>query len=172
MGTFLPARDRRGFRDWGWSYYILPMLEQNPLHQRLDRTLPWNHISQRPTIDTVLPIYRCPSSAKNFPGDCDYAGLTGSIHHTPLGQSPFKRGVLVYVDEDKWPFIPLASVVDGVSQTLCVSENHDLPSPEGRWVNGLNCVSHDLGRINSTVEGIRSPHPSGANAAFLDSAVA
>jgi prepilin-type processing-associated H-X9-DG protein len=169
---YLPAgRDRRLELDWSWNTRLLPMLEQGELYLRLDRARAWDDARNSPFTSAVLPIFRCPSSAKNFAGDCDYAGLTGTIRGALEGHSPFNRGALIYVDGRDLREITMASILDGVSQTLCVSENHDLVSPSGRWASGLNCLSHDRGRINSSLEGIRSQHPSGANAAFLDGSV-
>jgi hypothetical protein len=87
--------------------------------------------------------------------------------HAPTGISPFNRGLLIYVDDRNFDEIGIESVTDGVSNTLVISENHDLDAPIGCWASGLNCISHDLGRINATMEGIRSRHPGGANAVTL-----
>ncbi len=165
-----PGRNRRNDLDWSWGFYILPMLEQSSIYLSADSSKAWDDPINDKAVSTTLPIFRCPSSAYQYRGDCDYAGLTGTVRGASAGQSPFDRGSLVYVDSEDRREISLASVTDGASHTLCVSENHDLVSPIGRWASGLNCVSHDIGRINSTLEGIRSLHPSGANAVSLDGA--
>lgn len=171
MHGYLPSgRNRRNDLDWSWGFYILPMLEQANVYFEADLNKSWDDPVNKKTVDATLPVFRCPSSAKQYRGDCDYAGLTGTVRGTSAGSSPFNRGSLVYVDAMDLSEISLASVTDGTSHTLCVSENHDLASPVGRWASGLNCVSHDLGRINSTLEGIRSLHPGGANALALDGA--
>jgi prepilin-type N-terminal cleavage/methylation domain-containing protein/prepilin-type processing-associated H-X9-DG protein len=172
FGVLPPGRDQRHNNDWAWSFYILPMLEQASLYQAADRKSAWDAPVNAPIVDSVLPIFRCPSSVMEFAGDCDYAGLTGTIRNAPQGYSPFNRGLMVYVDDTIHRPLLMASVFDGISQTLCVSESHDLASPIGRWASGLNCLSHDRGSINSSREGIRSQHAGGANAAFLDGAVA
>jgi prepilin-type N-terminal cleavage/methylation domain-containing protein/prepilin-type processing-associated H-X9-DG protein len=166
-----PGRDRRKDVDWAWSFQILPMLEQAELFLGADQSLRWDATKNQIVVDRALAIFRCPSAVKNFAGDCDFAGLMGTVLNAPTGLSPFNRGVLVYVDGTDHVAIPLSSVSDGLSQTLCVSENHDLDSPVGRWASGLNCISHDYGRINSSNEGIRSSHKDGANAVYLDGAV-
>ena len=168
---YLPVgRNRRNDIDWSWGFYILPMLEQSNVYLGADQRKAWDDPSNSKVVNVTLPVFRCPSSAKQFIGDCDYAGLTGTIQGVLAGNSPFNRGSLVHVNSSDQSEIPLASVTDGTSNTLCVSESHDLLSPIGRWASGLNCVSHNLGGINSTLEGIRSLHVGGANAVSLDGA--
>ncbi len=170
-GFLPPGRNRRNDVDWSWSFYILPMLEQHAIQEQAIQEKAWDDPINANTVAKILPIYRCPSSAKQMIGDTDYAGLTGSIRGAALGENPFNRGALIYVDQVREFELPIASVTDGLSQTLCISESYDLPSPTGRWASGLNCISHDVGTVNSREDGIRSLHPNGANAVYLDGSV-
>jgi prepilin-type processing-associated H-X9-DG protein len=170
-GYLPPGRNRSNEVDWAWSFYILPMLEQHSIYDQAIQEKAWDDPVNQHPVSEILPIYRCPSSAKQMTGDMDYAGLTGTIRGAKIGENPFNRGALIYVDQTDESVISLASVTDGLSQTLCISESHDLPSPTGRWASGLNCISHDVGSINSREDGIRSLHPNGANAVYLDGAI-
>lgn len=167
-GFLPPGRNRRNDIDWAWSFYILPMLEQHSVYEQAIQDKAWDDPVNAKAIAKIFPIYRCPSSAKQMIGDTDYAGLTGTIRGAKVGENPFNRGALIYVDLDREFEISIASVTDGLSQTLCISESYDLPSPTGQWASGLNCISHDVGAINSREDGIRSLHPNGANAIYLD----
>ncbi|HUP82242.1 MAG TPA: DUF1559 domain-containing protein, partial [Pirellula sp.] len=130
---------------------------------------PWNMPEHVDSIRTVLPVFRCPSGKIDFNGDMDYAGINGTVigFNSP---DPFDRGVMVLVSRVVGP-IRLSSVTDGLSNTVCISESPDRESLAGWWIHGLNCISHDVGGINASLDGIRSLHVTGANAARLDGSV-
>jgi prepilin-type N-terminal cleavage/methylation domain-containing protein len=46
---------------WGWAAYLLPYLEQDPLHQRLDFTRPVWFPSMFGLTDLPLAVYTCPA---------------------------------------------------------------------------------------------------------------
>lgn len=163
------GRMRRQDLDYGWSYYLLPLLEQQAVYSLFNRELPWYHPSQVRHSEKVISIYRCPSSAKSLRGDIDYAGIMGTLINFQADH-PFDRGSLVYVS-DEAPEISLESVTDGISNTICISESHDRNPPAGLWISGVNCVSHDIGGLNINPEGIRSLHIGGAHAVRLDCSV-
>jgi prepilin-type N-terminal cleavage/methylation domain-containing protein len=164
-----PGRVLTNDLDYAWSFYVLPWLEQSSLHEAFDPKKPWNMPEHIDSIRTVLPIFRCPSGKIDFDGDMDYAGINGTV----IGIDPpqaFDRGVMVLVSRVAGP-IRLSSVTDGLSNTVCISESPDRESLAGLWIHGLNCVSHDVGGINANLDGIRSLHVSGANAARLDGSI-
>jgi prepilin-type N-terminal cleavage/methylation domain-containing protein/prepilin-type processing-associated H-X9-DG protein len=155
--------------EYGWSFYILPWLEQSTLYNHFDQAQPWDVGPNLPFTRRSLGVYRCPSGQKDRDGDIDYGGIKGSVIGAKSGD-PFNRGALIVVTA-KSPTIRLSQVTDGLSHTVCISENTDRELPDGVWGAGLNCISHDVGRINSNIDGIRSYHGSGANAARLDGSV-
>ncbi len=161
-----PGRVVTNNLDYAWSYYVLPWLEQSSLHNRFDPKQPWNASGHIESVRTVLPIFRCPSGKLDFDGDSDYAGINGTVIGIDPAQA-FDRGVMVLVSQVARP-IRMSSVTDGLSNTVCISENSDRESLAGLWIHGLNCISHDVGGINANLEGIRSLHGTGANAARLD----
>jgi len=168
----LPAgRMRRENLDYSWAFYILPMLEQGDHDQLFDRQQPWNALINQGLGKKAISIFRCPSATINYPGDSDYAGLSGTlIGATDAGTGFFDRGALIFVS-DQLNEITLASVSDGLSNTFCVSESPDREPNDGLWVTGIGIVSHDRGSISSSINGILSWHIGGANAARLDGSV-
>jgi prepilin-type N-terminal cleavage/methylation domain-containing protein len=156
--------------DLSWSYSILPSLEGSGLFQQVDRRESWSSASNETAAMQVMAVFRCPSSRLDFPGDTDYAGLMGTaLGHRP-GQALFNRGVMIATFGNQRP-ITLASITDGTSNSLCLSENHDRPPPDGLWISGLNCISHDYGSVNARNDGIRSLHLGGAMAVRADGSV-
>lgn len=164
-----PGRVVTNNLDYAWSFYVLPWLEQSSLYNKFDPQKPWNMSAHIDPSRTVLPIFRCPSGKTDFVGDIDYAGINGTV----IGLDPadaFDRGVMVLVSQVVGP-IRMSSVTDGLSNTVCISESPDRESMAGLWIHGLNCISHDVGGINASPDGIRSLHVTGANAARLDGSI-
>jgi len=170
-----PGRMGRNDLDHAWSFYLLPMLEQTRIYSAYDLGKPMDAPANTKLAQSVLPVYRCPSSEKNMFGDTDYAGLSGTVINLN-GQSPFNRGSLVFVYDslgDDYRYrpsyeLPLSSVTDGLSNTFCIAESPDRPAPDGSWASGINCISHDRGSVNNGGDGIRSLHVGGAHCARLD----
>jgi prepilin-type N-terminal cleavage/methylation domain-containing protein len=49
---------------WGWGFFILPYIEQDPLFRSQDPTKP---VTTSPLLATVLPTFLCPSDLANEP---------------------------------------------------------------------------------------------------------
>jgi len=168
-----PGRMGRNDLDHAWSLYILPMLEQTRIYSAYDLSKPMDAPANTKLAQSVLPVYRCPSSERNMIGDTDYVGLLGTLINLN-GQNPFNRGCLIYVydsiGEDYRPSyeLPLSSVTDGLSNTFCIAESPDRLVPDGSWASGISCISHDRGSVNKERDGIRSLHVGGAHCARLD----
>jgi prepilin-type N-terminal cleavage/methylation domain-containing protein len=132
---------------WGWAAYLLPYLEMDPLHRRLD-------IPNRPTSTglllaertTVVPAYTCPADRA--------AGVytVTDILHRSVGTAATNsyaavwgaQGVMsIYPDQGSGLFfrnskvrLP-ADVRDGASQTLAVGERPALFC-KAPWVGAIN----------------------------------
>jgi prepilin-type N-terminal cleavage/methylation domain-containing protein/prepilin-type processing-associated H-X9-DG protein len=140
---------------WGWASMILPDLEQQPLSSaiRFETALP------DPTASTArlttMNVFNCPSD--NMPRSwtatngetwlymgvvyststpiCDvagsnYVGVFGIGEPGVNGEGVFFRG----------SFLPLSTITDGLSQTLCVgerSENLNLNRGMATWVGAV-----------------------------------
>jgi hypothetical protein len=151
---------------------ILPHLEQGNLLAAYDRRKPWGDPAGNLAVaDTVLSIFRCPSSVLRQPGDTDYGGVMGSTLTSTSWQGSINNGVMIDVPERSGMRVSLGSIVDGASQTICVAESSDRPDETGRWISGFNCFSHDNGAITMANAGeIFSPHRTGAFVGFADGA--
>ena len=102
------AADPNDRRQWGWSYHILPFVEQDTIYKE-------------PVVATVrtaiVPIYYCPSRrpAKTYNNHnvIDYAGCTGT-HAEGKNSGMVEKGFE--------PFVMMVDVRDGLSNTIMVAE--------------------------------------------------
>ncbi|WP_164102316.1 DUF1559 domain-containing protein [Candidatus Laterigemmans baculatus] len=175
---FPAGRNTADGRDHSWCPVILPFMEQEVVAAGLDLSLPWDAPGQNALASqAVIPVFRCPSSVLDFPGDTDYGGMRGSIlsgggsFHSKGGL--FGSGVMIDVRNRRESSVSIAEILDGTSQTICLAEVVDrLPDAHGLWADGLNAFSHDNGPINQENSGeIYSLHPGGAYVALADGSV-
>ncbi|HEX6961147.1 MAG TPA: DUF1559 domain-containing protein [Lacipirellula sp.] len=213
-----PPSDPSSFT-MAWSSFILDHLELAALHNAMDFKLPFTHPKNLPITTQVIPIYLCPSTSRieehrtedariyNLGGmegeglACiDYLGVSGpdkdDKHPVTKIEYGRQRGVLIGTKglplEDELiepPPVTVASIVDGTSNTMCVSEctgrgagmKEDNPgvidSLHGAWASGNN-VTHIKDGINRDdppeawyKERIFSDHPTGSNVLMCDGSV-
>ena len=176
------AADVNDRRQFGWSFQILPFIEQDNLFKSTSIT----------TIRrTVVPMYYCPSrrlaELYNNHNCIDYAGCAGTA--TDGANGIVVRGFL--------PVISMAHVTDGLSNTIMIGEKQvnlsklgtntdDNESPflsgwNGDWdhyrrtfrTGGVWETPKRDYKSNSTTASQRfgSPHPSGMMAAMGDGSV-
>ena len=111
MGPSFPVQS-----GWGWVTFILPQLEQSPLHQQIEFAVANAQPVNRALIATTLPIHRCPSDsapqtiATSLPG-----GGTAFVAH---GNYPGSEEMFFPISS-----VRLKRVSDGLSQTLMVGES-------------------------------------------------
>ena len=172
--AFPPGRRVVGNVENSWCLEILHYLEQEPLRSRFDRNTPWNgSVNNLAVANTVLPVFRCPSSTMDYPGDTDFGGVMGSSLTSIIWSGAFGNGVFVEVRGMSEKGIAIAAITDGTSHTICLAESADRdPSGGGLWISGFNCFSQDNGGINASGSGeIFSKHRTGANVALADGAI-
>jgi prepilin-type N-terminal cleavage/methylation domain-containing protein/prepilin-type processing-associated H-X9-DG protein len=127
---------------WGWGAYILPYLEQTPLHQQIDfnRAVPGN-----PAVAaTVIPIYLCPSDlapAGQFAvpdafgnivlmaAPASYAACVGGDESETDGRT----GAGVFYRNSR---TRLTEITDGTSTTIMVGERA-WANANGIWVGAI-----------------------------------
>lgn len=134
-----------------WSSYILPFLEASDTHNRIRFDRVWNDVSGNATNShVVIPVYRCPSSRIDFPGDIDFGGIQGTLQSPgSRWESATRGGILIRVDAKFPDAVKQRHVKDGMSHTLVVGEVADrLNDEHGMWADGLNSFSQNNGGIN------------------------
>jgi len=174
-----------------WNVQLLPQLEEQPLWQQFNFSLPSYHAANRPVASTVLSVFICPStddtnllSPENVwkgAAFSDYGGIYGVEHPSddvtssdPTAMQTLREeflGVLIYETP-----VAAKQVADGLSKTACLAEvGLRRFSAETEWVNGNNLFAQEISTpINGTVQLINeigSPHPGGAMLAFCDARV-
>ena len=159
-------------RQIAWSAFLLPYVEQEPIHNMIDFGKPFDAPENRQPAAHVLAVYICPSVPRTSTliagrGACDYGGIYGQ---RLTGTNSPPNGTMVY---DRAISIP--EIVDGTTNTLIVSE--DAAWQDGQWINALNVfeVAHPINPPDTpytTMDNeIRSEHPGGANGLFCGGSV-
>jgi len=160
-------RSQSAARCFAWSAAILPWLEEQALHNRIDFSKPFDDPVNGEAAATEIAIYRCPS-ADDRPvsprGRSDYGGLTGERIASP--NNP-EKGPLVH-DQS----FAARDISDGLSKTIFVGECSRGPWPDGEWINGRNLFdqAHPV-NWETWEDEIRSNHAGGAMALFGDGSV-
>jgi prepilin-type N-terminal cleavage/methylation domain-containing protein/prepilin-type processing-associated H-X9-DG protein len=156
-------------RQLAWSAFLLPYIEQKPLHERVDFGKAYDSPENAPAAAEVVSTYLCPSVSRSSNlvqsrGACDYGGINGERISGPNNPP---KGTMLYDQA-----IRIEEIPDGTSTTLIVSE--DANWSDGQWINARN-VFDQAYAINylpppgEYVENeIRSKHPGGANVLFCD----
>ncbi|MCA9126257.1 MAG: DUF1559 domain-containing protein [Planctomycetales bacterium] len=153
-------------RQFAWSALLLPFLEQQNLQLQIDFRLPFDDPVNAAAAAQRIPVYECPTAQERptIRGKTDYGGLFGET----LVDRRQDDGIFLYDQR-----IRFASISDGLSNTLAVSE--DIGGPDNEWINGRN-VFVQSGGINDPHawigdNEIRSKHSGGAMLLFADSHV-
>jgi len=158
-------------RQLAWSAFLLPFIEQQGLHDRVDFDKAFDSQENAEAAATVVSLYLCPSTRRlsrlvRGRAACDYGGINGE---RIVGRNQ-PNGTMLYDER-----ISIKQIPDGTAHTLIVSE--DAGWPDGQWINGRNIfeVAHPVNppdtpftRIDNE---IRSEHPGGAHGLFCDGSV-
>ncbi len=150
-------------RQYAWSAFLLPFIEQQNLHAQIDFRVPFDAAVNAQAAATRVSVYECPTAPERemIRAQTDYGGLFGE---RMVDRQP-DDGVFLY-DEP----IRFRDILDGLSGTLVVSE--DVGGPDSEWINGRN-VFVQAGGINDPQawigdNEIRSLHTGGAMLLFGD----
>ncbi len=151
---FPPAyiADENGRPMHSWRVLILPFIEQEPLYELYRFDEPWDGPNNRKLAEWALPVFNCPSNAKEPSTATNYLAVVGPSTAWPGGKST------------TWQ-----DFADGTSNTLLVVEVADSGV---HWMEPRDLhVVQMAPTVNSeTGQGISSAHPGGANVLFVDGA--
>jgi prepilin-type processing-associated H-X9-DG protein len=131
-----------------WRTLILPYIEQRALYDTIDLSKPWDDPANQAAFQLMMSAYRCPSV------DCP-------PNHTSYFAVLDPIGCFLPTEPRKWSDIPGAA--DTVLLVMEVGETHAVP-----WMSPTDAIEPWL-RSPETPN--RTPHPGGAQAAFLDGSV-
>jgi prepilin-type N-terminal cleavage/methylation domain-containing protein/prepilin-type processing-associated H-X9-DG protein len=114
-----------------WSGQLLPFIEQQALHERINPGAPWHLPPNAPMLAVYLSVYRCPVSAaprdlnaagivKRVP--CDYNACTSGLIARESGPAPLAgrsdADGLFFVNSG----LGMPEVLDGTSYTVAIGE--------------------------------------------------
>ncbi len=121
-----------------WRTLILPFLEQQALYEKIDLSKPWNDPANKEVCETMLSVYRCPSSDYP-PSHTTYLAVVaagGCFRPTEPRKlteiSDDHAQTLMVVEVDSERHIPWMSPIDASDQWLLgLSRLDDPPHPGG-----------------------------------------
>jgi prepilin-type N-terminal cleavage/methylation domain-containing protein/prepilin-type processing-associated H-X9-DG protein len=139
---------------WGWGAYLLPYLEQDNLHRRIDFTKDIRDPANAYARSYSLKLFLCPSDTPPGPtftvvdeggaSLCDlafgnYVGMGGTNEVTGYPDTsggPQYQGVLLRNGR-----VRVTDITDGSSNTLFVGERASRRSPMTTWVGAVTGCS-------------------------------
>jgi prepilin-type N-terminal cleavage/methylation domain-containing protein len=170
-----------------WNLLLLPALDEEPLFEQFEMSLPVHDVANRPVGETVVPLFQCPSTTIDSTHSAaglwkglactDYGGVYGveGIGRTETDST--KRhwlvseslGVMLYEEPT-----PAKVISDGLSHTSIVAELATRRQSGSEWINGHNLVAQEQSNPLNGVgldDELGSPHPNGALMVFADAHV-
>ncbi len=150
-------------RQFAWSVFLLPFLEQQSLYASIDLSVPFDSQRNAAAAHTRLSVYECPTAETRtlVRAQTDYGGLFGEL----MVDREQDDGIFLY-DRS----VRFVDISDGLSNTLAISE--DVGGPDSEWINGRN-VFVQSGGVNDPNawigdNEIRSRHGPGAMVLYID----
>lgn len=164
---WLPGGSRKA--EWGWSAFLLPLIEEQVLHDGLNVTGQElrdaiGNTTTRPLLQTEITIYRCPSDITPalLPGgsaagpqynrlfDCDncpadFEPATSNYVGNGGLDDPPRMDASVNGNGVFWSEVPVefSDITDGLSKTFAVGERHDR-CRAATWIGVRNPPGPDM----------------------------
>jgi prepilin-type N-terminal cleavage/methylation domain-containing protein len=119
-----PGRIADADKTANWLVLLLPFVEQTPLYESWDFSLPLN---QNPGTTMEISIFKCPSDPNSRKNHCTYAGKWARGNYG-MNVSPCRHGVGSAADDPLSGIgaankvLRMADILDGTSNTVAVDE--------------------------------------------------
>lgn len=178
-------------RNYAWSMYILPYVEQGTLYQMIDQDVRFDAPQNAEAAKTVVRIYLCPNLAKSEAviqnmGQTHYGGICGTtlVKGAKVGDC---NGTMIFTGHStknsfgrvtgKAQPLTFADVTDGMSNTIFLAEDARASDAyvygDRAWISANNVfeVAHGVNTAPENDNEIYSMHPGGAHVTFGDASV-
>ncbi|MFV0444340.1 MAG: DUF1559 domain-containing protein [Planctomycetaceae bacterium] len=171
-----PVKSVPGGDGFSWLVRLLPFVEQKPLYDTIDWSLPLEQQQRAPRLSIWIDLFRCPAADVDLnrqPAISTYAGS----HHSREAPIDIDNNGLFLLGRGIQP----VDVTDGLSHTLLVSEK-GTPADDQGWAAGGRATLRNTGqsfarldtdRPNSDplyVGGFVSAHARGVHVTLADGA--
>jgi prepilin-type N-terminal cleavage/methylation domain-containing protein/prepilin-type processing-associated H-X9-DG protein len=129
---------------WGWAAFLLPQLEQEPLHRSINFSLPLDAPQNAAAVQAIVKNYLCPSDVwqptpsvvpdafgnpRVLAAPTSYAACCGGDESDTFG--PGGQGVFYRNSRTR-----LSDITDGTSQTILIGER-SWGNAQGIWAGAV-----------------------------------
>ncbi len=157
-----PFNDGSAYNN-GWMTFLLPFIEQNNIYAQFNRNANWYDAVNQPAVNNQVKVYQCPAAVGNHissgviddlsylgggpisAATSDYVNLAVvdnglySANGLPLpGGVSYPQGMITTPSYPPplggTPGFPIATITDGLSNTIAVTECANRPQ---LWVRGI-----------------------------------
>ncbi len=181
-------------RSYGWSYFLLPHIEEQNLFDQIDADAKFDDEVNRAPAARRISIYLCPETIGepvlvNGYARTSYGGIYGARFPSRKRNNPV-NGPLIYVGtypnaylangkrgKQVIDLLKTSEIGDGLSNTLFISEdsrpNTEYAYGDRHWICSSNVfdVAYGVNKAPSTDNEICSQHRGGAYGVFGDASV-
>lgn len=181
----------KGGKNFAWSMYILPYIEQATLYQQISQDHAFNAEQNAEAAKMVIPVYLCPELAKaesvvGGMGQTHYGAVSGTTLPEKTKSGDMNGAMIFTGTPIKNSFgrvtgqsepLTYSDVTDGMGFTLFLAEdarsNEHYAYGDRAWISANNVfeVAHCVNRGPADDNEIHSLHTGGAHAAFGDASV-
>jgi len=182
-----------GGKNFAWSMYILPYIEQGAIYQMIDQNYAYNAPQNAEAAKFVIATYLCPElataeSVVNGMGQSHYGGVCGTTLPENAKAGDY-NGAMIFTGTKtaKNRFgssssvttnpLKISEIRDGLSNTLFLSEDSrggdEYAYGDRAWISANNVfeVAYGVNCAPPEDNEIYSLHPGGAHAVFGDGSV-
>ncbi len=181
----------KGGRNYAWSMFILPFIEQDALYQKIDQTVAFDAAANAEAAKVIVPTYLCPELGKsealvNGMGQTYYGAVCGTTL-PKKAKSGEQNGAMIFTGiQTKNSFgrvtgttgaLSIGDIADGMSATLFLAEdargNDSYVYGDRAWISANNVfeVAYGINKAPDDDNEIFSLHVGGAHTTFGDASV-